>query len=49
MKEYNVKTGYIVCMEQSARRIILEDGGEIITYPVQEFLEDLWAGEVLKT
>ena len=35
-------------MEQSARRIILDDGSEIITYPVQEFLEDLWAGKILK-
>ena len=48
MKEYGVKIGYIVCMEQSARRIILDDGSEIITYPVQEFLEDLWAGKILK-
>ncbi len=48
MKEYGVNRGYIVCMEDSARRIILEDGEEIIIYPVKEFLEDLWAGKIFK-
>ena len=48
MKEYGVKTGYIVCMETTAKRIILEDGSEIITYPVREFLENLWSGKILK-
>jgi predicted AAA+ superfamily ATPase len=47
MKEYGVKTGYIVCMCDRARRHIFEEG-EIIIYSVREFLEDLWAGKIIK-
>lgn len=47
MKEYAIKLGYIVCMEPSSRRIILDDSSEIITYPVEEFLKDLWDGKIL--
>jgi len=47
MKEYGVKTGYIICMCDRARRHVFEEG-EIIIYPVREFLEDLWAGKIFK-
>ena len=46
MSEYGVKTSYIVCMVSAAQRIILDDGNEIIIYPVREFLEELWAGKI---
>ena len=49
MSEHDVQKGYIVCMASNAQRIILEDGKEIIIYPVQEFLEDLWAGKILQS
>lgn len=49
MSEHGVKVGYMVCMEPTKNRTILADGSEIITYPVREFLEDLWAGKILKT
>lgn len=47
MKEYNVKKGYLVCMVDRARKHTIEEG-EIIIYPVKEFLEDLWDGKIFK-
>ena len=41
MEEYGVKEGYIVCMEEVARKIIC-DAGEIIILPIREFLKRLW-------
>ncbi len=47
MKEHQVKTGYIVCMDFIGRKVTVDEG-EIIILPVKEFLERLWAQEIFK-
>lgn len=46
ISEYNVEKGYIICMEDSPRKVEC-DGKSIIVLPVREFLEKLWNGEIL--
>jgi uncharacterized protein len=46
MKEHDIEKGYLVCMEDRKQRYTEE--GEIIIYPVREFLEDLWTGKIIK-
>ena len=45
MREYEVNKGYMVCMEERARKIIVDEG-EIILLPVEEFLKRLWNKEI---
>lgn len=45
MQEYKVKVAYLVCQTDSARKILCDEG-EIIIYPIKEFLEDLWKGKI---
>jgi predicted AAA+ superfamily ATPase len=40
-----VKLAYIVCLENKPR-LISSPGGDILITPVNEFLDDLWAGRV---
>ena len=47
MQEYNVKTAYMVCIAPSKQKILVEEG-EIIVFPVREFLETLWDGDIFK-
>jgi predicted AAA+ superfamily ATPase len=47
MSEHQIKQGYIVCMESNAQKVILDDG-EIKIYPVQTFLDYLWAGKIFQ-
>ncbi|MDA9163841.1 AAA family ATPase [Rickettsiaceae bacterium] len=46
MREHDITTGYIVCLEPVTRRILLDEQKEIIIIPVQDFLEKLWAGDI---
>ena len=45
MQEYNVRTAYMVCMSASKQKILVDEG-EIIIFPVREFLENLWDGKI---
>ena len=45
MKEHEVKQGYVVSMETRVRRLE-SDGGDIIIYPLYEFLKKLWNKEL---
>jgi predicted AAA+ superfamily ATPase len=47
MSEYGVKMGYMVSMENSIRTIDI-DHGKIIIYPVRDFLDHLWSGDLVK-
>ena len=47
MKDHQIQKGYLVCMVDAVQSYIIEDR-EIIVYPAREFLEDLWAGKILK-
>lgn len=47
MKEYNVKKGYVVSTEKARQKYQFEEG-EIIIYPVEEFLQNLWDGKIIE-
>lgn len=47
MNKFSVKKGYIVCNETESRKIKVNEG-EIITYPVKQFLENLWNKKIIK-
>ena len=47
MKEYEINTGYIVCLEPTPRKIKFDGSKEIIIMPAQEFLERLWSKQIL--
>lgn len=42
MEEHKVTRGYIVCLEDSIRKVCINDSQEIIIMPVVEFLNHLW-------
>ena len=46
MEEYEVLTGYIVCLEPIRRKIQISETKEIIVMPIQEFLTSLWEGNI---
>lgn len=48
MKEFGIKRSYIVCMVDKKQRLEIGEG-EIVIYPVQEFLQDLWAGKIISS
>lgn len=46
MNEHGVSSGYVVCMEENARKII-SDSYEITILPVKDFLVKLWDGDII--
>lgn len=47
MIEHEISTGYIVCLEPFARKLLIEGGKEIFILPIKEFLEKLWVKEII--
>lgn len=47
MKQHNVKKGYVVSTEKARQKYQFEEG-EIIIYPVEEFLQNLWDGKIIE-
>ena len=47
MIEQKIYTGYIVCLEPKARKLLTEDNRKILLLPIKEFLEKLWAKEII--
>jgi predicted AAA+ superfamily ATPase len=46
MSEHQISVGYVVCMENTKRKIEF-DFGSIMVVPLIEFLEDLWSGKII--
>ncbi|PCJ27339.1 MAG: AAA family ATPase [Rickettsiales bacterium] len=47
MKEHEVNRGYVVCLEETSRKIKLDEDKEIIILPVEQFLANLWEKKLI--
>ena len=46
MEEHKVSKGYVVCRENSMRKISINNDKEILIIPVKEFLGYLWGQNI---